>query len=449
MPFSISAVFFSGSVCLCLVLNLTCGFSAADESDHPAEVQADAGPPELDRLIRELQHEQADSRRDALNALAKCGAGALPALSAMTTALQDESPEVRATAALALGLLALEPKSVLPKLIDRFDDQAIVRTDDGVGEVWYYAAQAVARYGDAAVPSLIELLKQDRPQRRIAASLTICLMGPQAKDVLPALVDALRSSDLDTRRPALMSAMLCLGTEAKPAMPLMIEFLDDQDFHTQYWACRVLGAIGPDARVAVPKLLPLVQTGVGSVRRNAAAALGKIGPDIGPQSRDVLIQALNDSLQPVREEAAIALGRLGEFAQPAVPALEELLKDESNFAARSRGAEALWRLNPQSPTPLRVLLAQVQSEEEAETAAVILGQIGNELGAADPLTGLLDSPQPRTRLHAAWALGLMGKNTQRANEVLKGFLDHPEPEYRDEAEIALSQIRNRIDRSNP
>jgi HEAT repeat protein len=451
MPFSILARLLPGTLCLCLAASSPIASSAAaePEPDRAAETQAENAEPDLDRLTQELKHEQPDSRRRALTDLAQCGAAALPVLPAITAALQDESPEVRASAAMALGRLALEPKTVLPKLIECFDDQAIVRADGEVGEVWYYAAIAAARYGDAAVPSLIELLKQDDSQQRIAASLTVCAMGPQAKDVLPALTEALRSSDLDTRRPALMNALLCLGREAKPAMPLMIEFLDDQDFHTQYWACRVLGAIGPEAKVAVPKLLPLVQTGVTSVRRNAAAALGKIGPDIGPQALQVLIRALNDPLQPVREEAAVALGRLGEFAQPAVPALEELLKDESSFAARSRGADALWRLNPKSPTPLRVLLVQVQSEEEAETAARVLGEIGNELGAADPLTGLLDSPQPRTRIHAAWALGLMGKNTERAIDVLKSFLDDPEPEYRDEAEVALSQIRERIDRSNP
>jgi HEAT repeat protein len=357
--------------------------------------------------------------------------------------LRDEVPEVRAAAATALGRLALEPKTVLPKLIERFDDQAIVRADGQVGEVWYYAALAVARYGDAAVPTLIEVLKQDDPRRRIAASLTICAMGPPAKEVLPALIEALRVSDLDTRRPALMNALLCLSVEAKPAMPLMLEFLDDADFHTQYWACRVFGAIGPEAQVAVPKLLPLVRKGVTSVRRNAAAALGRIGPGIGPEGLETLIQALNDPMQPVREEAAIALGRLGEFAKPAVVPLEELLKDESTFAARSKGAEALWRLAPDSPTPLRVLLVQVQSEEEAETAARVLGQIGNQLNAADPLTQLLDSPQPRTRIHAAWALGLMGQNTERATAVLEAFLDDPEPEYRDDAQVALNQIRQR------
>jgi HEAT repeat protein len=374
---------------------------------------------------------------------ADAAAPAEPQLQTLLEQLAGEDPDVRAAAAMALGRLAADPETVLPGLIERFDDRAPAQVDGRASEVWCFAALAAGEYGQAVVPSVIDLLQQDDPQRRTAASLVIMILGPEAKDVLPALTEALQTADLETRRPALMSALLGLGVEAKPAMPLMLEFLDDEDFHTQYWACRVLGAIGPEAEVAVPKLVTLVQRSVASVRRNAAAALGRIGPGIGPQALEALIQALHDPLQPVREQAAIALGRLGDFAKPAVPALEEVLQDESSFAARSRAAEALWRLNPDSPTPLDVLLAQVQGNDEADVAAVVFGEIGNDLGAAQSLVPLLESPQPRTRIHAAWALGLMGQHTQQAIKVLEGFLDDPEYDYRNEALVALNQIRQR------
>lgn len=366
-----------------------------------------------------------------------------PALQTLLEQLASDDPDVRAVAAMALGRLAAEPETVLPSLIELFDDRAPAQVEGTGAEVWYFAALAAGDYGQAVVPSVIDLLQQDDRQRRTGASLVIMVLGPAAKDALPALTEALQTADLETRRPALMSALLSLGVEAKPAMPLMLEFLDDEDFHTQYWACRVFGAIGPEAQVAVPQLVTLVQRSAASVRRNAAAALGRIGPGIGPDALEALIRALHDPVQPVREQAAIALGRLGDFAQAAVPALEEVLKDESSFAARSRAAEALWRLNPDSPTPLRVLVTQVQGTEEAEVAAVVLGEIGNDLGAAEWLLPLLENPDPRTRIHVAWALGLMGQHTQQALTVLEGFLDDPEPDYRNEAQVALTQIQRR------
>ncbi len=379
----------------------------------------------------------------ALCLSADSDAAAAVELPTLLEQLTDDDPNVRAAAAVSLGRLASEPETVLPRLLECFDDRAAAQVDGNKAEVWYFAALAAGEYGEAVVPMVIDLLQQDDRQRRVGASLVIMVLGPEAKDVLPTLIEALHTADLETRRPALMSAMLSLGVEAKPAMPLMMEFLGDEDFHTQYWACRVLGAIGAEAHVAAPALVDLLQHGVASVRRNAAAALGRIGPGSGPQALDALIRALNDPIQPIREQAAIALGRLGDFAEPAVPALEEVLSDDSNFAARSRAAEALWRLSPDSPTPLRVLLAQVQDTEESDVAAVILGEIGNDLGAAESLVPLLEAPETRTRIHVAWALGLMGQHSQQAIAVLESFLDDPEPDYRNEARVALNQIRER------
>jgi len=72
-----------------------------------------------------------------------------------------------------------------------------------------------------------------------------------------------------------------------------------------------------------------------------------------------------------------------------------------------------------------------------------LGEIGNDLGAAESLVPLLEAPETRTRIHVAWALGLMGQHSQQAIAVLESFLDDPEPDYRNEARVALNQIRER------
>jgi len=58
---------------------------------------------------------------------------------------------------------------------------------------------------------------------------------------------------------------------------------------------------------------------VASVRRNAAAALGNIGPDVGQEAVDALIEALSDRIQPVRQNVVVALGQLKPLAAKAVP----------------------------------------------------------------------------------------------------------------------------------
>ncbi|CAI7992465.1 hypothetical protein GBAR_LOCUS1009 [Geodia barretti] len=71
-------------------------------------------------------------------------------------------------------------------------------------------------------------------------------------------------------------------------------------------------------------------------RRNACYALNAVGtPTV-----DALRDALKDSREYVRNNAAEALGDLGNKAESAVPALVETLADTSG-SVRSRAIEAL------------------------------------------------------------------------------------------------------------
>src|SRR5262245_52925217 len=66
------------------------------------------------------------------------------------------------------------------------------------------------------------------------------------------------------------------------------------------------------------------------VRRQAALALGQIGPE----SKAVIAgldKALKDTHELVRRQAAESLGRMGGKARTAVPALARLLNDERDF----------------------------------------------------------------------------------------------------------------------
>jgi HEAT repeat protein len=80
---------------------------------------------------------------------------------------------------------------------------------------------------------------------------------------------------------------------------------------TERWrAARALGAMGPEAREAVPELS----------------------------------RALKDDDAMLRAEAAIALGHMGPAAQPAVPALKDLLTDK-HLPVRDAAESALKAIN--------------------------------------------------------------------------------------------------------
>jgi HEAT repeat protein len=81
-------------------------------------------------------------------------------------------------------------------------------------------------------------------------------------------------------------------------------------------------------------------------RRNAALALGRIGPE-ARTAVQALARALKDKDQDVRQEAAASLGHMGPEGKAAVPVLVELLNDEHK-AVRKQAAGALKALDPET-----------------------------------------------------------------------------------------------------
>ncbi|CAE7760565.1 unnamed protein product [Symbiodinium pilosum] len=81
-----------------------------------------------------------------------------------------------------------------------------------------------------------------------------------------------------------------------------------------------------------------------SVRRNAAIALGEMGPRAA-EAVLRLIKALKDQDADVRTAAAEALGKIAPAAAKAVPQLIKAL-DDKDRSLRRNAAVALWRINP-------------------------------------------------------------------------------------------------------
>ena len=71
-----------------------------------------------------------------------------------------------------------------------------------------------------------------------------------------------------------------------------------------------LGAIGPDAKAAVPALIQIFESRDKTVHRKCAQTLGKIGKDaVKP-----LVTALNHENNLIRIGAAMSLGEIGPAA---------------------------------------------------------------------------------------------------------------------------------------
>jgi HEAT repeat protein len=164
---------------------------------------------------------------------------------------------------------------------------------------------------------MAELLQDSDQSIRVETVKKLGQLGP---DTLPLLGQALQHPDTLVRREA-AAALGKLGATAEPAVPALVAALRDADSRVRMGAATALGHIGPAAQAAIPDLILALRDGNLIFCRLAAQALSLIGPSaVGP-----LTEALRQDDANVRREAAWALGQLGPQAQIAVQALTELL----------------------------------------------------------------------------------------------------------------------------
>lgn len=128
-----------------------------------------------------------------------------------------------------------------------------------------YAFAALRQIGDAALPRLSAALNNEAldeeslARRRLAAGV----MGSIGPTAIPFLADTLRASDHSKRRLALEALYNVLskdpssGTQLTNSVAYLTPFLNE-DFETTDQAIYVLGAIGPGAAEAVPRLIELL-----------------------------------------------------------------------------------------------------------------------------------------------------------------------------------------------
>ncbi|MFP4055451.1 MAG: LamG-like jellyroll fold domain-containing protein [Candidatus Brocadiia bacterium] len=160
-------------------------------------------------------------------------------------------------------------KGALPVLTEALDsDDLTIQREAAL------ALRAIGPDAKAAAPSLIPLLdSRDASIRNLAVS-ALRVIGPQP-DLVPALVEALRSDYRPVRRYA-VQALGELGPKAQAAVPALVELLGGDDRFLKLEAVESLGAIGPAAQKAVPALLRLAEGQSEVVLETISAALQNI-----------------------------------------------------------------------------------------------------------------------------------------------------------------------------
>lgn len=239
--------------------------------------------------------------------------------------------------------------------------------------------RAVQKAGTNAIPTLLRMLRQRDSSLKVRA---MALAQQQDLVKIPFFPDKEQNAQA-------CQAFIKLGVAAKAAVPRLIEIYESQiSEESQGWTARSLGAVGPEAKQAVPALLRGVTNSSVRVRTQTIVALSFIRSDMGAVV-PALTERLNDPNTLVRLSACTALANLGTEAREGVPTLAKLLNDP-NHDVRAGAANAIISIDPaflQQVAPNALI--GVQAEAAAKRAFVIKYETyrsppTNTLKAIDP-----------------------------------------------------------------
>ena len=167
----------------------------------------------------------------------------------------------------------------------------------------------------------------------VAVGCCFALLSPafgQSKNPTPQQIDKLiqnlNSPDQNVRLDA-VNDLGAMGPAAASAVPRIVELLKDKENGTRLAAVSTLGGIGSSAVAAAPALAAALKDGCPGVRWYAAEALGKIGT-AAASAIPALIRALKEEDSVFRYYIAESLGEMGFAAAIAVPSLIGVLLDE-------------------------------------------------------------------------------------------------------------------------
>jgi HEAT repeat protein len=407
--------------------------------------------------VRGLKNKDTAERRRAIERLQQMGRLASDAVPALAEALGDTDTEVRRGAIRVLELVGPGARAAVPKLIDVLDDP----------DERPVLTRALQNIGPAAVPALLQALKDRRPRVRAGAVLTLGLLHDELDTVPAELLAARKDADEAVRLEvirALGAFVVQLSSHKPDAQPrdnpslarracvtALLEALADDSVPVRRQAALSLAGLDATAEGAVPALRRALQSKDRDLQGNVLRALGALGRH-DKTVLPVLLEGLRNNDAPDNQAAATdALGAMGANAAPAVPDLMKVLRDQpggpdipATHALAHMGSaavpdlvEELLRGSPRSrlralavvaamgrpgraALPHLVKLLNNEAEDVRQAAAQALGSLGADAATAAP--AVLDALRAK-RIATPAALETLGRIAAPDREVLSFLLD--------------------------
>jgi len=265
---------------------------------------------------------------------------------------------------------------------------------------WTY--RTLAGIGPAAhevLPTLINNLRSDQALKQTGAFQVISRMGPIAKESVPLMIECFARP---TQATAAMTTVISIGPSA---VPLLTEALSHEDPAIRSGSAFCLGRCGEGSAGIVGHLQPLLEDKILPVRIEAANSVRLLG------SPNLALEVFRTSLQPMLEETTTTLRYLTEMEQlaaPVVPEVTQLIRHFSN-----------------QPDP-----SENQSYQTSK-AIMLLAVIGPQAKSSLPiLHEMLSHPNYNIHIDAAFAVYRISERADETvtflTDILQTEADEPE-----------------------
>jgi len=315
-----------------------------DEDDSVRDAASGAllrmGKEAVPGLVRALQNGNPIFLQAVVDTLGRIGPVAVPALS--EALLDDATPDIaRGYAAMALAQIADRNDSVITTLTRALEDDS--------PNVRMSAAEALGHAGERAKPASTKLIgiaidsRESVLVREFAISALVKI-APGDAAVEKALVYAVSDGD-DRIYEAAVDALLSIERhrQGAPDIDARVAQLTRELDAGSAAAAEALGLIGHEAEAAVPSLIRALESDDPDMRSTVLVALERIGPQT--QTIPALVQAMRSGDLASRGAAA---ARLKSFAGSRIDVWKPLLLQSDapilrNWLARH---EALYGLRP-------------------------------------------------------------------------------------------------------
>jgi HEAT repeat protein len=372
-----------------------------------------------------------------------CKAGSDPKTpkAAILAALQDASPEgISIMKRLTIAVFAF---CLVPALLAAGDNDAAIRTLLGrlrKGEA--RVVPAIAKYGAAAVPGLMEVLKEGDAAVQANAMQALGQIGPAAKAAVPILAEGLTET---TNEGLAEQAAQALGHIGEPAVPVLRRVLENGPPQRAAMAARAIVHVGPAARDVEPLLIKQLQAAKDERAEVVfIEALVGLGPAAKAAVPALLEVAKAHPGKAPEIHVLVGLGKIGPAAQEAVPYLAGVLTDTKRPPnLRVHALQSLSEVAPSDKTLTEALPAMI--EDAKWPRAVVVAALART-GPVNPaartvLEEGISSKDALTRVYAAQGLGKGNPKDRAVVSVLIEALRDKEVQVRRHAAIAIGEVR--------